>query len=103
MGRSGRRLRAIPAKQVSRVELDAAALNALASGFNGQLVRPADPAYDEHRAVWNGSVDRFPALIARCSRASDVTAAVLFARRTGLEVAVRGGGHSFPGLSTCDA
>lgn len=47
-------------------------------------------------------IDRHPALIARCASVADVTAAVRFARRTGLEVAVRGGGHSFPGLSVCD-
>src|SRR5438270_4340968 len=83
-------------------ELDASALNELASGFLGQLVRPGDPAYDEHRAVWNGSVDRFPSLIARCIGVEDVRAALLLARRTGLQAAVRGGGHSFPGMSTCD-
>ena len=54
-------------------ELDASALTELASGFLGQLVRPGDPAYDEHRAVWNGSVDRFPSLIARCIGAADCT------------------------------
>src|SRR3989442_6196067 len=83
-------------------ELDASALTELASGLKGQLVRPGDPAYDEHRAVWNGSVDRFPSLIARCIGVQDVRAALLFARRTGLRAAVRGGGHSFPGMSTCD-
>ena len=84
------------------VELDITALDELARGFAGELVRPGAATYDEHRAVWNGSVDRFPALIARCVRSDDAAAALRFARRTGLEVAVRGGGHSFPGLSTCD-
>ena len=83
-------------------DLDAAALTELANGFNGQLVRPGDPAYDEHRAVWNGSVDRFPALVARCTGVEDVRTALRFARRTDLATAVRGGGHSFPGMSTCD-
>jgi FAD/FMN-containing dehydrogenase len=82
--------------------LDAAALTELERSFRGQLVRPGDPAYDEQRKVWNGSIDRFPALIARCAGAADVIAAVRFARATGLVVAVRGGGHSFPGLSVCD-
>jgi hypothetical protein len=83
-------------------ELDEAALAELESSFRGELVRPGDPSYDERRAIWNGSIDRFPALIARCAGVADVIAAVRFARRTGLLVAVRGGGHSFPGLSVCD-
>jgi FAD/FMN-containing dehydrogenase len=82
--------------------LDAAALTELERSFRGQLVRPSDPAYDEQRKVWNGSIDRSPALIARCAGAADVITAVRFARATGLQVAVRGGGHSFPGLSVCD-
>jgi FAD/FMN-containing dehydrogenases len=68
----------------------------------GELIRPGDPSFDEHRKVWNGSIDRFPALIARCAGVADVISAVRFARRTGLETAVRSGGHSFPGLSVCD-
>jgi hypothetical protein len=83
-------------------ELDEAALAELESSFRGELVRPGDPSYDERRGIWNGSIDRFPALIARCAGVADVIAAVRFARRTGLLVAVRGGGHSFPGLSVCD-
>jgi hypothetical protein len=83
-------------------KLDEAALKGLESTFRGQLVRRGDPAYDEHRRIWNGSIDRFPALIARCADADDVIAAVRFARDAGLAVAVRGGGHSFPGLSVCD-
>jgi FAD/FMN-containing dehydrogenase len=74
----------------------------LARPFSGELIRPGEPAYDAQRKVWNGSIDRFPALIARCSSVGDVVSAVRFARRTGLLVAVRGGGHSFPGHSVCD-
>jgi FAD/FMN-containing dehydrogenase len=91
------------------VELDEAAVRDLENSLRGELVRPrgelirpGDPSYDEHRKVWNGSIDRFPALIARCAGVADVISAVRFARRTGLETAVRGGGHSFPGLSVCD-
>jgi FAD/FMN-containing dehydrogenase len=87
---------------VPGVTLDATAVDELTASFNGQLVRPGDPTYDEQRKVWNGSIDRFPALIARCNGVADVMAAVRFARDTGLDVAVRGGGHSFPGLSVCD-
>jgi hypothetical protein len=82
--------------------LDAAALAGLEGSLRGGLVRPEDPDYDEHRGVWNGSIDRYPAAIARCAGVADVIEAVRFARRTGTEVAVRGGGHSFPGLSVCD-
>ena len=87
---------------VVEVELDEKALSELEGSFRGQLVRPEHPTYEEHRKIWNGSIDRHPALIARCAGVSDVMSAVRFARQTGLEVAVRGGGHSFPGQSICD-
>lgn len=78
------------------------ALEGLRDGMRGEVVTPADAGYDEHRRVWNGSIDRRPAAIARCAGVADVIAAVRFARDQDLLVAVRGGGHSFPGLSTCD-
>lgn len=82
--------------------IDAAALGALGSRLHGELVRPGHPSYDEQRRVWNGSIDRHPAVIVRCLDAVDVSAAVTFARRSDLPLAVRGGGHSFAGLSVCD-
>jgi FAD/FMN-containing dehydrogenase len=84
------------------VPLDAGALDVLASTFRGELSRPGDRTYDERRKIWNGSIDRHPALVARCAGVADVIEAVRFARSHGLLVAVRGGGHSFPGLSVCD-
>jgi hypothetical protein len=84
------------------IHIDDQATEELASTFRGELVRPGHTTYDQHRKVWNGSIDRFPALIARCAGAADVIAAVRFARAHGLLVAVRGGGHSFPGHSVCD-
>jgi FAD/FMN-containing dehydrogenase len=78
------------------------ALTALPGSFRGELIQPGDPTYDEHRKVWNGSIDRSPAVIVRCASAQDVVGAVGLARESGLQTAVRGGGHSFPGLSTCD-
>jgi len=78
------------------------ALSELRASFVGELVAPDDVTYDRHRAVWNGSIDRHPDLIARCTGASDVSAAVTFARRTRLPLAVKGGGHSFPGQSVCN-
>jgi len=74
----------------------------LRDGFRGELLSPQDPGYEDARKVWNGSIDRFPALIARCAGVADVIAAVRFARDSGLLAAVRGGWHSYPGLSVCD-
>jgi FAD/FMN-containing dehydrogenase len=85
-----------------QTKVDPAALSELRDAFRGQLVQPEDPGYEEHRRIWNGSIDRHPALIARCAGVSDVVQALQFARRADLRVAVRGGGHSFPGFSTCD-
>src|ERR1700682_4951798 len=70
--------------------------------FSGQLVGPDDPEYDQARIVWNAMADRRPALIARCTGVGDVIAALRFARDQELVVAVRGGGHSVAGFSTCD-
>jgi len=86
----------------TEITLDRLAFDELAAGFRGEIVRPEDPTYEQHRRIWNGSIDRRPAIIARCAGVADVIAAVRFARATGLLVAVRGGGHSFPGLSVCD-
>ena len=74
----------------------------LKTGLRGRLLRPGDDGYDEARRLWNGMFDRRPALIARCAGAADVVSAVRFARDHGLPLAVRGGGHSFPGHSVCD-
>ena len=70
--------------------------------LRGRLVRPADPDYDTVRALYNGMIDKRPALIARCVDTADVVAAVTFARESGLLVAIRGGGHNGPGLGSCD-
>ena len=71
--------------------IDAAALGRLGRCLHGELVRPGHPSYDERRRVWNGSIDRRPAVIVRCHDAADVSAAVAFARRSDLPLAVRGG------------
>ncbi len=86
----------------ARDELDGAAVRALERSFSGHIVRPRDAGYDEARRIWNGAIARFPALIARCSEPSDVVRALAFGRDRGLPIAVRGGGHSFPGLSLVD-
>jgi FAD/FMN-containing dehydrogenase len=83
-------------------DIGAAAVEQFKGGLRGKLLRPVDDAYDEARKVWNGMFDRRPALIARCAGTADVITAVNFARDQGLQVAVRGGGHSMPGHSVCD-
>src|SRR5436309_16077839 len=82
--------------------LEDTALAELQAGYRGPIVGRDDPAYDEQRKIWNGSIDRRPALIARCAGVADVMSAVKFARQHGLPVAVRSGGLSFPGLSVAD-
>jgi FAD/FMN-containing dehydrogenase len=71
-------------------------------GFRGDVIARDRNGYDDARALWNGTVDRRPRLIARCSGTADVAAAVRFARARGLEIAVRGGGHNVAGTAVCD-
>ena len=70
--------------------------------FRGALLRPGEEGYDEARRVWNGAVDRRPALIARCAGADDVAVAVRYAREQHLLVSVRGGGHAVAGHAVCE-
>lgn len=72
------------------------------TSLRGSLLRAGDDEYDKARAVWNGMIDKRPALIVRCVGTEDVICAVQFARSNKLTVAVRGGGHSIAGFSTCD-
>ncbi|GAB3315133.1 FAD-binding oxidoreductase [Geodermatophilus aquaeductus] len=78
------------------------AVTALRAGFTGQLVRPGDDGYERARRVWNGDVDRRPALVARCADVADVRRAIGFAVEQELVLSVRGGGHSAPGYGTND-
>ena len=78
------------------------ALEGLREGFTGDVIEPDDPAYDEARKIFNGMIDKRPAVIARCASTDDVVAAVNFARDRDLVVAVRSGGHSVAGMSICD-
>jgi FAD/FMN-containing dehydrogenase len=75
---------------------------AFVARFNGRALRPGDPEYDTSRALWNGAIDRKPAIVARCSTGEEVAEAVRFARASGLETAVRGGGHNYAGNAACD-
>jgi len=85
------------------VSVSATALDSLRKQFGGELLVGGDPGYDEARALWNGDIDRRPALIARATNAEDVAAAVPFGREQSLEIAIRGGGHSFAGHGVVDA
>jgi hypothetical protein len=81
---------------------DSDIVDAFGRALRGRLIREGDPEYDAARRVWNGNVDRRPALIARCTGIADVQCAVNFARDHGLALSVRGGGHSAPGYGTND-
>jgi FAD/FMN-containing dehydrogenase len=78
------------------------AVDALREHFSGETILPGQPGYEEGRHVFNGMIERRPAVIARCGDTADVVAAVNIAREHDMLIAVRGGGHSFSGLSTCD-
>lgn len=75
---------------------------AFESDLRGRLIRPSDADYDDACALCNGMIDKRPRLIVPCADVADVIAAVNFAREQGLLLAVRGGGHSGPGLGSCD-
>jgi FAD/FMN-containing dehydrogenase len=85
-----------------RTRVDPALVAALAGQIVGSVLRPQDAAYESARAVHNGLVDRRPALIVRTRTTCDVVAALEFARRAGLEVSVRGGGHNVAGRAVTD-
>jgi FAD/FMN-containing dehydrogenase len=83
--------------------LDPGTAQELRESLRGQLFTPGDPGYDDARRIWNGMFDdERPAAVVRCAGVADVVAAVQLARSEGLEIAVRGGGHSIPGFSTVD-
>src|SRR6266446_8016262 len=74
----------------------------LKNSFRGPLFTPSDDGYETGRRVWNGNIDRRPALIARCTGVADVQRAVTFARTHSLRLSIRNGGHSAPGYGTND-
>jgi hypothetical protein len=82
--------------------IEHAAVQDFGASLRGPLFVVGQEGYDAARRVWNGMIDKHPALIARCADVADVVRAVTFARERELLLAVRGGGHSFPGYSTCD-
>src|SRR5688500_12623237 len=85
-----------------QVKLSASVIEALADQFQGQMILPKDESYEQARRVWNGVIDRHPALIVRPLHAADVALAVKFARSNDLLLSVRGGGHNVAGHGTND-
>jgi FAD/FMN-containing dehydrogenase len=94
----------VPARTLAGGEtvLPGSAIEALAGALRGEVLLAGNPDYDRTRRVWNASFDKKPALIARCTGAADVQQAVIFAREHQLLTAVRAGGHSYSGKSSCD-
>lgn len=86
----------------AEIELEKAAIKELGEAMTGPVILSGHPDYDSARTIWNGMHDKRPALIARCMSNEDVANAVTFARERNLLVAVRGGGHSWPGKSVCN-
>jgi hypothetical protein len=82
--------------------LTPAQLEAFRAQLRGEVLDPSSPSYDAVRVVWNGMIDRRPALIARCRNAADVAASINFACDHGLAIAVRSGGHNVAGYAVCD-
>ena len=85
-----------------RIEIDEATLGSFAAGLDGSLIGQDDAGYEEARAVWNATVVKRPALIARCAGAGDVKRSLDFARQHGLLISVRGAGHNIAGSALCD-
>jgi FAD/FMN-containing dehydrogenase len=84
------------------IEIDTKRVDELRTALRGALYASGSPAWDESRALWNGMIDRRPALVARCVGTSDVIACVKFARETGIALSMKGGGHNIAGLACCD-
>src|SRR2546427_545314 len=82
--------------------LGEAAVRQLQASLRGELLLPSDDRYEETRKVWNGMIDKRPALIARCTGVADIIDAVNFARTNELLVSVRGGGHNITGNAVCE-
>jgi FAD/FMN-containing dehydrogenase len=86
----------------AQIELPEQVVDDFASRLTGQVLEPGNAGYEETRGVWNGMIDRRPALIARCAGEDDVIASVNFGRDNQLLISVRGGGHGVAGHAVCD-
>jgi len=86
----------------SGVPVSPESISNFSTRFTGDIIHPKSPTYDAARSVWNGMIDRRPAVIARCKSVQDVQNAFRFARDENLPIAIRGGGHNAAGLAVCD-
>ena len=84
------------------LRIDQSDLNALTANMRGSVLLPGAPGYDDARTIWNGMIDRRPAVIARCIGAADVMACVAFARERGIRICIKGGGHNIAGLAVSE-
>src|ERR687897_3726898 len=84
------------------IPLEEAVVQEFAANLRGELIRPEDQGYDSTRAVFNGMIDKRPAMIVRCAGTSDVIQGINFALTHNLPLSVRGGGHSIAGKAACD-
>ncbi len=92
----------IVTKDAAVATVGLAAVEALEQDLRGTILLPMAEGYDQARRIWNGMIDRRPAVIVRCAGASDVVSAVNFGREHDLLIAVRGGGHNVAGNAVCD-
>jgi FAD/FMN-containing dehydrogenase len=92
----------ISTREGTRAGIPSDSLENYADRLRGELISAGHQAYDQARRVWNGNIDRRPALIARCLGVADVMASVAFAREHDLLIAVRSGAHHAAGYGTCD-
>jgi FAD/FMN-containing dehydrogenase len=90
------------AQMATEATVDAEAIEGFAAGIRGPVLRSNDVGYDEARRIWNGLIDRRPALIVQCSGAADVVDAVNFARERDLLLSIKGGGHNVAGNAVND-
>lgn len=81
---------------------DRVGMTSFIAGIRGVAMLPGDPGYDKARKIWNGMIDRHPALIVRCRDTADIIACVNFAREEGLPLAIRAGGHNVAGTAICE-
>ncbi|MGW5210840.1 FAD-binding oxidoreductase [Streptomyces sp. NPDC004051] len=101
-GRSGTPVKGEEGRRGGQADVPNSLVDAFASGLRGRIVRPGEAEYEPARQLWNGMIDRRPALVVRCAGDEDVAAAVDFARDNEMLVAVRGGGHGVAGQAVCD-
>ena len=92
----------IRGSDLAQSTLQESVVNDFKASLQGPLLCPGDAGYDDARPIWNGMIDKRPALIARCRGVADIINSVNFARTHDLLVAVRGGGHNVAGNATCD-